>query len=163
MINNFTDPKKGFASIVILVIAIVVLGAVTVSYFLIFRGEQITAPTQDSPQSPQQSKAVVSADPKLLIGFWKKESGGLPDDGIAYDYVEIKEKEICVGYSSGALRPDGTYDCPSYQPYRIVDDGMVLGSGQKPFYRFNLRDDGKLELETVGGSIPRAVRVYTQP
>lgn len=94
------NSQKGFAPIIIILIATVIIAGGAAGYFLVLKQEPIDvavsppgslstagsgeqgAPVEPSPktlQTPQLKKATVSTDPELLEGLWRIET--------AYDWV----------------------------------------------------------------------------
>ena len=141
MINQFYKSKKGFMPIIIvlIIVAVVAIGGAA-SYFLIFRGEQATAPasnlqsglpatqTESSSKSPPQSSAQ-------LIGLWQRI------DELGTQFLEFKQNEFCANWSGGTPEK---FVCGQYLPYQLDGNKMLVNGS--PWAEWKIVN-GKLEFK----------------
>lgn len=91
-------------------------------------------------------------DPKLLFGRWINVNKN-PNDSYTnlkfLDYLEFKEKEICLGYEQD---DKNILTCSKYQPYMV--DGQTINVEGNPYSTWRLRGD-TLEIQPVFGQIKK--------
>ena len=94
----------------------------------------------------------TSQDPKLLLGWWintDKDPGAKYTEIHLTDYLEFKEKEICLGYmqdNQNKLR------CSKYLPYTV--EGNAISVDNSPYYTWRFRGD-TLEIQPVFGQMKK--------
>ena len=119
--------------LIIIVIAVAVLGGLGYFAFLNKGG--------NTPQ-----------DPKLLLGWWRntdKDPDAKYTDIQFTDYLEFKEKDICLGYDQD---DQNKLSCSKYLPYTVqVDEILVEGN---PYYKWRFRGD-TLEIQPVFGQMKK--------
>lgn len=119
--------------VIIIVVALAILGGL--GYFVFLNKEGNT---------PQ--------DPKLLLGWWRNTSKD-PDakytDIQFMDYMEFKEKEICLGYDQD---DQNKLSCSKYLPYTV--EGNTISVDNNPYYTWRFRGD-TLEIQPVFGQMKK--------
>ena len=91
-------------------------------------------------------------DPKLLLGWWintDKDPGAKYTEIHLTDYLEFKEKEICLGYmqdNQNKLR------CSKYLPYMV--DGDMINVEGNPYYKWRFKGD-ILEIQPIFGQMKK--------
>ena len=119
--------------IIIVIVALIILGGL--GYFVFLNKEDNT---------PQ--------DPKLLLGWWintDKDTGAKYTEIHLTDYLEFKEKEICLGYTQD---DQNKLSCSKYLPYTV--EGNAISVDGNPYYNWRLRGD-TLEIQQVWGQMTK--------
>lgn len=119
--------------IIIIVVALAILGGL--GYFVFLNKEDNT-----------------SQDPKLLLGWWINVNKN-PNDSYTnikfQDYLEFKEKDICLGYDQD---DKNILTCSKYLPYTV--DGQTINVEGNPYYTWRLKED-TLEIQQVFGQMKK--------
>jgi len=148
MINNFMNPKKGFAPIVIILAVVILLGVGAGGFVLVSKNKTSSFPSPSpSNQIPKiETPSSTAENPRELLGWWEEveswsldfNTGQLKKDSQAFPFQrEFTDTYFCTQYSA-------KFTCANNIIYSVSGNKISL-EGSSNFYEWRIID-GRLEL-----------------